>query len=177
MASSVHALLAASSTDFLSPITTFGAELLGFAIVLWALWRYVGPWIRSTIRARQTAIREELAAAEEGRALLAGARLERERMLAEAREQARGLVDQAGRVAAEAREEILAKAAEEHDRLIARGEREAARTGERAAEEVRRRLVETVVAAAERVVQAEADDARQRALVEEVASTLDRQTL
>lgn len=161
-------------TDFLIPNGTFIAELIAFILVVVAVAHYVVPPVNKALDERQATIRSGLAAAEEGRQLLERGEAERARLVEEARQQARGIVEQASRLADEARSEILAKGEEERDRMMTRARAELAREASEIAEEARRHLVELVMAAAERVVGAELDESRQRSLIEETVRELEQ---
>ncbi|MDA8393318.1 MAG: F0F1 ATP synthase subunit B [Actinomycetota bacterium] len=160
-------------TDFLLPNATFFAELVAFLVVLGVLAKWVLPYISKAMAERQAEILQGIEAGDEGRRLLQEARAERERLLEEARAEGRLIVEQATKVAGQAKEEILANAREEAARLLARAESAIQRSTELANEEVRRNLVELVMAAAERVIGAELDAAHHRRLIEEAAAELE----
>jgi F-type H+-transporting ATPase subunit b len=92
--------------NFLVPNGTFLVELVAFAIIVFILFRYVVPPINKAMTARQEAIRQEFADAEEAKAKaeqaesefksqIADARKEAARIRDEAREQGKDIVNEA----------------------------------------------------------------------------------
>jgi F-type H+-transporting ATPase subunit b len=77
----------------------FNATLIGQSIAMlvfvWFCMKYIWPPLLNAIEARQTEIADGLAAAEKGQHRLAEAETEVNRIVSEAREQARGIMDQA----------------------------------------------------------------------------------
>ena len=82
----------------------FNATLIGQAIAMfvfvWFCMKYVWPFITGAIEQRQTEIADGLAAAEQGKNSLATAKVEVDKIVAAARDQARGIVEQANTRAA-----------------------------------------------------------------------------
>ena len=94
------------TSNFLVPNATFFVELGAFALLFYLLARYVIPPINKAMTARQDAIRQEFAEAEEAKekansaeeefkAQLADARKEAGRIREEAREQGNGIIAEA----------------------------------------------------------------------------------
>ena len=77
----------------------FNATLIGQSIAMlvfvWFCMKKIWPLILGAIEERQTEIADGLAAAEEGRASLSKAESEVAKIIGEARDQARGIIDQA----------------------------------------------------------------------------------
>jgi F-type H+-transporting ATPase subunit b len=98
--------MAEKTNNFLVPNGTFIVELIAFAIIFYILAKYVVPPINKAMTARQDAIRQEFAEAEEAKenaaqaeseykSQLADARKEAARIREEAREQGNGIIAEA----------------------------------------------------------------------------------
>jgi F-type H+-transporting ATPase subunit b len=98
--------MAEKTNNFLIPNGTFIVELIAFAIIFYILAKYVVPPINKAMTARQDAIRQEFAEAEEAKenaeqaesefkSQLADARKEAARIREEAREQGTGIIAEA----------------------------------------------------------------------------------
>jgi ATP synthase F0 subunit b len=107
-------------------------ELIGFAIVLLILWRYIAPPLTAAMDKRQEAIANQLAASEAAGQKLAEAqsayenavteaRAEAERLIAEAQQQYQAIVSEATAAAQAKADDITARAHEqlEADRIHA----------------------------------------------------------
>jgi F-type H+-transporting ATPase subunit b len=130
--------------------------VLNFALFLGILWRFAWPIVKAAVADRRTQIESEIAEAarvhEEARAALegiermrAGESAERERILAELREEARrdraALVESARRAAERMREDARRLGESEGDRAVLEIRRGVAvEVARRAEEELRRRL-------------------------------------
>jgi|EndMetStandDraft_8_1072994.scaffolds.fasta_scaffold31357_5 F-type H+-transporting ATPase subunit b len=130
--------MAEETNNFLIPNGTFIVELIAFAIIFFILAKYVIPPINKAMTARQDAIRQEFAEAEEAKeaaskaesdfkSQLADARKEAARIREEAREQGNGII-------AEAKEQALVEAQRVKDQALAQitAERQQALTSLRA---------------------------------------------
>src|SRR4051794_37330446 len=96
----------AMASNFLVPNATFFVELAAFAIMFWILAKYVIPPINKAMTARQEAIRQEFAEADEAKqrandaeaqfkAQIADARKEAARIREEAHEQGNQIIEEA----------------------------------------------------------------------------------
>ena len=74
---------------------TLIGQSLAMLLFVWFCMKYVWPLIMGAIEQRQTEIANGLAAAEQGQSSLATAKVEVDKIIAAARDQARGIVDQA----------------------------------------------------------------------------------
>ena len=74
---------------------TLIGQTIAMLVFVWFCMKYIWPVIMGAIEARQTEIADGLAAAEQGQSALANAKVEADKILAAAREQARGIIDQA----------------------------------------------------------------------------------
>ena len=68
---------------------TLIGQVIAMIVFVWFCMKFVWPFIMDTIEARQTEIANGLAAAEQGQSSLANARVEADKIIAQARDQAR----------------------------------------------------------------------------------------
>ena len=74
---------------------TLIGQSIAMIVFVWFCMKYIWPVIMNAIEQRQTEIANGLAAAEKGQSSLTVAKAEADKILAAARDQARGIVDQA----------------------------------------------------------------------------------
>src|SRR5258706_1606710 len=118
------------------------AQTISFSLVFFVLWRFAYKPIFTMLNARRDKIAEALANAEKIKADVAKTEAERQKVLAEAGDQANKLIDEARQAAARVREtetqkaiaaaaQIVAKAreaaAQDHGRMLAELKREVGR--------------------------------------------------
>jgi F-type H+-transporting ATPase subunit b len=155
---------------FLLPGFTFVLELIAFLLVLGFIAKYVLPWLRRAMNEREAQIRNSIESAEQAKADAERMAKERRELLEAARQEARGIVDQASQIAEQLREEGRQRGQEEYDRLLAAAQSEIELQRQRARDEVMADVGTLVLQAAERVIGAGLDDERHRALVDEAIS-------
>lgn len=106
----------------MSEVLTIVAEIVGFLIVLYVLWRYVVPPLKQMTDKRQEEIRQQVEDARQARERLEAAEAEYERTVKEAREEASRIRDDARADAERIVEEMRQNAEEEAERIKRRGE-------------------------------------------------------
>lgn len=154
----------------------FNATLIGQAIAMfvfvWFCMKFVWPLITGAIEQRQTEIADGLAAAEQGKNSLSIAKVEVDKIIAAARDQARGILDQANTRAAGIVEQAKAdgEAARKSQLEAARAEIEVEIN--RAREELRGQVARIAVAGAEKVLGREIDANAHRDLLGKLAAEL-----
>jgi F-type H+-transporting ATPase subunit b len=154
----------------------FNATLIGQTIAMivfvWFCMKYVWPLITGAIDQRQTEIADGLAAAENGRNSLNVAKVEVDRILAAARDQARGIIEQANSRATGIVEQGKAdgESARKAQLDAARAEIEVERN--RAREELRGQVAKIAVAGASKVLGREIDANAHRDLLGKLAAEL-----
>ena len=118
----LFASAAASSSgnggNFLIPNGTFVVELVIFLVVLGIIAKWILPPLQQVSETRRVRVRTELEKAEAARAEAEGVLAERDRVLSEARSQARGVIDHANQGADAALEQGRARGQEEYERLV-----------------------------------------------------------
>lgn len=151
---------------------TFIGQTIAMFVFVWFCMKYIWPFITAAIEARQNEIAEGLAAAERGRSDLADAKSAAEKIIAAARDQARGIIDQAS---ARANEIVAAAKAEGDDERRRRLESARAEIDveiNRARDELRGQVAAIAIAGAEQILSREINAATHRDLLDRLASNL-----
>jgi ATP synthase F0 subunit b len=128
------------------------AELVGFALMIWVLWRYVVPPLRTMVKTRQDTIQQQVDEAEAAAARYAEAERKLESAVADARDEAARLRDDARADATRIREELTEQAHREVERLRQRGEEQLAAQREQLVRRLRAELGGQAMTLAERLV-------------------------
>jgi F-type H+-transporting ATPase subunit b len=154
----------------------FNLTLIGQSIAMivfvWFCMKYVWPLIATAIEQRQTQIADGLAAAEKGQNSLASAKVEIDKLLAAARDQARGIVDQATARANGIVEQGKADGENARKAQVEAGRAEIAVELNRAREELRGQVAKIAVAGAAKVLGREIDAKAHSDLLGKLASEL-----
>jgi F-type H+-transporting ATPase subunit b len=130
--------MAEETNNFLVPNGTFFVELIAFAIIFFILAKYVVPPINKAMTARQDAIRQEFAEADEAKQKARSAEEEFKAQLADARKEAARIRDEAREqgtsIIAEAKEQaqVEAQRVKEQAQAQIQAERQQALTSLRA---------------------------------------------
>jgi F-type H+-transporting ATPase subunit b len=155
---------------------SFNLTLIGESIAMvffvWVCMKYIWPFITQAIDARQKEIAEGLAAGEKGRQDLAEAKTEAAKVIAAAREQARGIVDQANTRGGELVEAAKAEGEAEKKRRLEAARTEAEVEINKARDELRGQVAAIAVAGAEKILGREIDAKAHRELLDQLASDL-----
>lgn len=133
-------------------MATLIAELIGFVVIVFVLYRYVWPVIEPMMRARQDAIQQQVEDAEEARRKLEEAEKRFESAVAEARNEAARIRDDARADAQRIREELVEQAAREVERIKQRGEEQLAALREQVVRRMRAEIGTQSMQLAERIV-------------------------
>jgi F-type H+-transporting ATPase subunit b len=154
----------------------FNATLLGqtLAMIVFVAFcmYFIWPMIINAIEARQIEIADGLAAAEKGQASLAEAQTEIDKIVGEARQQARSILDQAQVRANEIVEAARGEGEAEKKRLIASAEAELEVEVNRARDELRGQVAAIAIAGAEQILSREISSATHRELLDNLALKL-----
>ena len=151
--------------------TLFGQAIAMIVFVAFCM-KVVWPFIMSKIEERQTEIANGLAAAEKGNASLEIAKVEADKLLAAARDQARGIVDQANTRASGIVEQGKADGESARKAQVEAGRAEIEVEINRAREELRGQVARIAVAGAEKVLGREIDANAHRDLLGKLAAEL-----
>jgi F-type H+-transporting ATPase subunit b len=168
------ALLAAEEVKAKNPILPEGKEILwasiAFIIVLsllaWKAW----PAIKAGLKARQDRIASDLEKAESARVEAETSLEDYRRQLAEARNEAAGIIEAARQDADRVRQERIAAVESDIAEMRARAQEDIQLATQRAMADLRQEMAELSIQLAERVVEANLDRDRQAALVESFIS-------
>lgn len=157
----------ADTAGLLAPNGTLVAELIAFVIMLGILAKYAYPPIMKAAEARQKQIEEGIKAAQEAEKRLQAVQKDVEATLAEARGQAREMINRAHQEAAAEAEELRERARRDAEGQVekARGDIQAEK--DRALQELRAQVSALVVDAAGKVLGAAIDEKSHARLIEE----------
>ncbi|HET9089128.1 MAG TPA: F0F1 ATP synthase subunit B [Acidimicrobiales bacterium] len=161
---------------FLLPNGTFFVELLVVAVILYLVTKYIVPPINGALEARQEKIRTALEAADAARAEAAASDDERQRILNEARDNAREIVAAAQATADQLKAEAGGRAQAEYDRIVASAQVEVAAARQRAVDEASARIGEIVFDLVATIVGREVDQSAHQELVREAVAAIGAQT-
>lgn len=154
----------------------FNLTLLGQTVAMivfvWFCMKYIWPVITGAIEARQNEIAEGLAAAERGRSDLADAKSAADKIIAAARDQARGIIDQANARANEIVDAAKGEGDEEKRRRLDSARAEIDVEINRARDELRGQVAAIAIAGAEQILSREINADTHRDLLDRLASNL-----
>ncbi len=154
----------------------FLLNIIAFIVLFLVLRRFLFRPLAQVLQLRAQEIAEGLDAAQQHKEALAKVAEERERALAEAREQGRERIREAVQEATETKERIVAEAREEAQHLRTRGHEAVELEREQALSEVRRVVVDLALQAASRAVLQRLDERAHRQAVEAFLTELEQQT-
>lgn len=136
-----------------------------FAVLLLAMWKWGVPAVKNMMQAREDRIRTDLERAESAKTE-ADQLLEQYRaQLADARNEAGRLIEEARQAAEQVRRDLVARAEAEASEIRARAQEDARLAAERAMAELRERVGELAIQLAEKIVERNLDRETQMALV------------
>ena len=166
-------MLASAPAGLLSTNGTLIAEAVAFLLMVGVLWRWVYPIVIRMAEQRERAIEAGLQQAQEAEKRLADVRVEVEKLLDEARAQAREITDRAHREVAAEADEVRAKARREAKILSDQARIDIIAERDRALRELRTQVGALVVAAAARVLGDAMDAHAQHKLIEHSLQSLE----
>jgi F-type H+-transporting ATPase subunit b len=152
---------------------TFVVEVIAFVAMLLILQRWVYPKVIAAAEARQNQIAQALEEAERNRREAAASLEAVAREIADARAQARDILDRAHKAAVLETEEIVRKARQDAEALLQRARAEIAAERDRAIQEIRAQVGTLVVSAAGKVLGQAIDVRTHSRLIEESLAQVD----
>lgn len=167
-----HAEGAAASPFSLEPGLIIWTWVV-FIALFFALRKFAWPAITRLAEERERTIQRQLTEAEEANKTAQAMLEEHRSLLAGARDESSKLIAEAKTVADREREHILEKAKHEQEQLLDRAKREIAAERERAIADLREEAVDLSIAAASRLVESKLDDQANRKLVTEYLASLE----
>ena len=162
------------------PLTVEGGlrvwTVIVFLILLAILRKFAWPAILGAVQAREAALEKQLAEAASAREEAAALLAEHKRLVAEARNQAHGIVNEARMLAEKERALAAERTRGEQEEMLARARREIAAERDRAVADLRREAVDLSLAAAGKLIGERLGSDTDRRLVTEYLATLDSRT-
>jgi F-type H+-transporting ATPase subunit b len=155
-------------------IAVWVAELVGFALMLFVLWRYVLPLVTRMVNKRQDEIQRQVEEADEARRKLEDAHGRFDNAVQQAEAEAARIRDDARADAAGIREELIAQAEADVERMLQRGRDQLAAQRDQVVRGLRSELGGASMELAERTVRKElSDDGARSASVDSFLSEIE----
>jgi F-type H+-transporting ATPase subunit b len=151
---------------------TLIVQMFVFAALVWAVMRYIWPFILGAMDERSRKIALGLAAAEKGQQQLTQAHQDAEVIIREARERAQKIIDQAQHRANDAIEQAKGTATSEGQRLVAAAQQQITLESTRARESLRHEVGQLAVQAASKLLEREIDARAHADLIDKLAAQI-----
>jgi F-type H+-transporting ATPase subunit b len=151
---------------------TLLVQMVVFALLVFAVMKWVWPPILNVMEERSRKIAEGLAAADKGEQELADARGKADAIVREARERAREIIDHGQHRATEMIEEAKGAASAEAARLVAAAQQQIQLDTARARESLRREVAGIAVRAASKLLAREIDARKHADLLDQLAAQI-----
>ncbi len=145
-----------------------------FILLFLVLKRFAWPPIVRATEERERRIARQLEESDKMNAEAKAALGEHRSLLAKAKDEAQGLINEAKTLAQREREQLLSKTREEQDQILERAKREISAERERAVAELRKEAVDLSLAAASKLIQQRLDSDADRRIVEDYLGSLGR---
>src|SRR5881628_2894361 len=156
-------------------MSTFIGQLIGFAVILYILWRFVVPPVKTLMQKQQDAVRTALAESEEAAKKLADADAMHAKALKDAEAQASKVTDEARQDSERIAIQLEEQAGVEAERLKAQGAQQVQLMRQQLIRQLRQGLGQESVEKADALVRAHvADPAAQAATVDRFLDELDQ---
>ena len=136
---------------------TLWGQTIAMVVFVWFCMKFIWPPILNALEERQKQIEEGLAAADKSQEALEAAQAEAETIVADARQQATGILDQAHARANEIVAEGKDAGVKERERQLAAAKAEIEQETSKAREELRGQVSAIAVASAEKILRREID--------------------
>lgn len=155
-------------------MSTFIGQLVGFAVIVFLLWKYVVPPVRTMMKNQQETVRNQLADHAEAEKKVADADKEHARALEEAKAEAAKVIEEARHDAEKIAEQLSAHADAELERIKTQGAQQVQLLRQQLIRELRQSLgAESVHRAGDMVRNFVSDPAEQAATVDRFLDELD----
>jgi|RhiMetdeSRZDD1v2_1073273.scaffolds.fasta_scaffold509053_3 F-type H+-transporting ATPase subunit b len=139
---------------------------LAFVVLLLVMWKYALPPVRNMMKQREDRIRDDLERAEQARTEAEGELANYRRQVADARNEAAGIVEEARQSADEVKRQIQSQAESDAAEVRARAQEDIRLAADRAQADLQGRVAELSIELAEKIVERNLDRDTQLALVE-----------
>jgi ATP synthase F0 subunit b len=155
-------------------MSTFIGQLIGFAVIVFILWRYVAPPVKTLMKKQQDAVRTALAESEEAAKKLADADAMHAKALKNAESESAKVTDEARQDSERIASQLAEQADVEAERLKAQGAQQVQLMRQQLIRQLRQGLGQESVQKADELVRAHvADPAAQAATVDRFLDELD----
>src|SRR6476620_7521371 len=155
-------------------MSTFIGQLIGFVVILFLLWKYVAPPVRTMMKNQQETVRSQLEEHSEAEKKVADADTEHAKALEEAKAEATKVIDEARHDAEKIAEQLRAQADAELERIKKQGAQQVQLLRQQLIRELRQSLgAESVHRARDMVRDFISDPAEQSATVGRFLDELD----
>ena len=151
---------------------TLIGQTIAMIVFVWFCMKFIWPPILNALEERQKQIEEGLAAADKSQEALEAAEAEAQQIIAEARQQATGILDQAHARANEIVAEGKDAGVKERDRQLTAAKAEIEQETNKAREELRGQVSAIAIASAEKILKREIDANAHRDLLSQLASQI-----
>jgi len=151
---------------------TLIGQTIAMIVFVWFCMKFIWPPLLAAIEDRQQTIADGLAAADKGQESLEKATAEAEGIIAEARKQATGILDQAHARANEIVADGKADGTKERERQLAAAKAEIEQETNRAREELRGQVSAVALSGAEKILKREIDAAEHDEILGKLAQEL-----
>ena len=151
---------------------TLIGQTIAMIVFVWFCMKFIWPPLLEAIEERQEKIAEGLAAADKGEEALVAAQAKADEIVADARKQATGILDQAHSRANEIVADGKADGTKERERQLTAAQAEIEQEANRAREELRGQVSAIAVASAEKILQREIDDKQHEDILGKLAGEL-----
>jgi F-type H+-transporting ATPase subunit b len=159
------------------PLTVEGGlmiwTILVFAALMLILGKFAWPAILGAVEAREQALERQLAEAARDREQAAALLAEHQKLVADAKAQAHGIIAEGRTVSEKERALAVEKTKQEQEDLLARARREIGAERDKAVADLRREAVDLSLAAASKLVEKRLDTDTDRKLVVDFLASLD----
>src|SRR5918995_771778 len=145
---------------------------LAFLILLGVLWKFALPGVRNMMQQREDRIRGDLERAEQAKTEAEGVLAEYQRQLADARNEAGRIIEEARQSADQLKRDLTGRAEAEAAQIRERASQDVALATERATADLQGRMAELPIELAEKVVERSLDRDTQHALIESYINDL-----
>ena len=142
------------------------AGIIAFSIIFFFAWKWVFPTIAKTLESRQAAIKADYEAAESAKVEAESLKNDYQAQLAQAREEAGRIVEEARQAGESVRAEVVARADTEAAAIKERATADMSGERDRVAASLRREVADLSLDVAEKVVGSSLDRSSQQALVD-----------
>ena len=151
---------------------TLLGQSIAMIVFVWFCMKYIWPPILGAIEERQKQIEEGLAAADKGQESLTKAAAEADEIVAEARKQATGILNQAHARANEIVADGKSDGVKERERQLTAAKAEIEQEANRAREELRGQVSAIAIASAEKILNREIDGKAHQDILGKLAQEL-----